>query len=110
MEKRDRHQCSQRLQQQLDRADEWIVELCTGPAKKRIARLMLLMMEYSSESNDEIALLSGNDIGAIIGVSAETVSRIMADMKRNGILKKRTNGLYQGDARALEAMREEAGQ
>lgn len=103
-------QIRQRLQMQLDRADEWIVELGTGPAKKRIAHLMLLMMEYSTEPNDEIALLSGNDIGAIIGASPETVSRIMANMKRNGILKKKTNGLYRGDAQALAAMREETGQ
>ena len=103
-------QVRQRLQSQLDRADEWIVELGTGPARKRIAHLMLLMIEYSSEPENEIALLSGNDIGAIIGASPETVSRIMADMKRNGILRKKTNGLYLGDAQALEAMREEAGQ
>ena len=104
------HQIRVRLQLQLDRADEWIMELGTGPAKKRIAHLLLMMMDYSTEPNDEIALLSGNDIGAIIGASPETVSRIMADMKRNGILKKDSNGLYQGNARALETMREEAGQ
>ncbi len=104
------HQIRVRLQLQLDRADDWIVELGTGPAKKRIAHLMLMMINYSTEPNDEIALLSGNDIGAIIGASPETVSRIMADMKRNGILRKKTNGLYLGDAQALEAMREESGQ
>ena len=98
-----------RLQQQLDRADEWIVELGTGPARKRVAHLMLLMMDYSTEENDEIPLLSGNDIGAIIGASPETVSRIMAEWKRSGILKKNSNGLYRGDARALEDLRAEPG-
>ena len=102
------HQIRVRLQLQLDRADEWIVELGTGPAKKRIAHLMLMMMDYSTEDNDEIALLSGNDIGAIIGASPETVSRIMADMKRNGVLTKNSNGLYQGNAKALQAMRAES--
>ena len=103
------HQVRQRLQMQLDRADEWIVELGTGPARKRIAYLMLMMMEYSTEPDQAITLLSGSDIGAIIGASPETVSRIMAEMKRNGILKKSTNGMYLGDSPALETMREEAG-
>lgn len=103
------HQVRQRLQMQLDRADEWIVELGTGPARKRIAHLMLMMMEYTSDTNREITLLSGTDIGAIIGASPETVSRIMADMKRNGILQKNSNGLYRGNTPALESMLEEAG-
>jgi len=103
------HQIRQRLQMQLDRADEWIVELGTGPARKRIAHLMLMMMDYSADETREITLLSGTDIGAIIGASPETVSRIMADMKRNGILQKNPNGLYQGNTPALESMLEEAG-
>lgn len=102
-------QIRRRLQMQLDRADEWIVELGTGPARKRVAHLMLMMMEYSADANGEISLLSGTDIGAIIGSSPETVSRIMADMKRNGILQKNANGLYQGNTPALESMLAEAG-
>jgi CRP-like cAMP-binding protein len=104
------HQVRLRLQNQLDRADEWIMELGTGPARRRIAHLILMMMEFSTSPGQGITLLSGTDIGAIIGASPETVSRIMADMKRNGVLIKNSDSLYQGNTPALEGMLEETGQ
>ena len=98
------NQIRQRLQDQLNSADDWIVELGTGTARKRIAHLMLMMMEFATEPGGEIPQLSGSDIAAIIGASPETVSRIIADMKRNRILEKAANGLYRGDTPALESI------
>lgn len=97
-------QIRERLQDQLNRADDWIVELGTGTARKRIAHLMLMMMEFANEPGGEIPQLSGADIAAIIGASPETVSRIIADMKRNSILEKTGNGLYRGNTPALESI------
>ncbi len=101
-------QIRHRLLAHLERADQWIVALGTGSARKRIAHLLLLMMQYSTDSNSHIALLGGADIAAIISSSPETVSRILADMKRKGILKKVAANLYRGDLAALEAILEEA--
>ena len=78
--------------------------LGTGPARKRIAHLLLMMIEYSSDDNGDIALLGGMDTAAIIGSSPETVSRILADMKRNGIINKVANSRYRGDPQALKAI------
>jgi CRP-like cAMP-binding protein len=102
-------QIRRRLQAQLDRADQWIVTLGTGPAKKRIAHLLLLMMQYSTKDNGDITLLGGMDTAAIIGSSPETVSRILAGMKRKGVLKKVSANLYRGDSQALEAIIKEVG-
>lgn len=99
-------QIRQRLQDQLNRADDWIVELGTGTARKRIAHLMLMMMEFATGPGGEIPQLSGTDIAAIIGASPETVSRIIADMKRNRVLEKVANGFYRGNTPALEAILE----
>lgn len=100
------HQIRQRLLKQLDRADQWIVSLSTGPAKKRIAHLLLMMIEYSSDGNDDIAMLGGADIAAIIGSSPETVSRVLADMKRNRVLQRVASNVYRGNRPALEVITE----
>jgi CRP/FNR family transcriptional regulator len=97
-------QIRQRLQDQLDRADEWIVNLATGPAKQRIANLLLFMLKHSTGQNDVFPMLGGNDMAAIIGASPETVSRNIADLKRQGVLEKVAPGRYRGDHAALEAM------
>jgi CRP-like cAMP-binding protein len=97
-------QVRKRLQEHLDRADQWIVTLGTGPARKRVAYLLLLMIEYSTLPNKTIELLGGDDMAAIIGTSAETVSRIIAEFKRRRLLEKVAPNLYRGDVTALQAI------
>ena len=94
-------QIRQRLQDQLNSADDWIVELGTGTARKRIAHLMLMMMEFATEPGGEIPQLSGTDIAAIIGASPETVSRIIADMKGDLVLILSGDHLYRMDYRNM---------
>lgn len=97
-------QIRQRLQDQLDRADEWIINLATGPAKKRIANLLLFMLHHSANRSGVFPMLGGNDMAAIIGTSPETVSRNIADLKRQGVLEKVAPGHYRGNHAALEAL------
>jgi len=49
-------------------------------------------------------MLGGNDMAAIIGASPETVSRNIADLKRQGILEKVAPGHFRGNHAALEAL------
>jgi CRP-like cAMP-binding protein len=97
-------QIRQRLQDHIDRADEWIVKLTTGTAKKRIANLLLFMLEHSASRSGVFTMLGGNDMAAIIGTSPETVSRNIADLKRQGVLEKIAPGHYRGNHAALEAL------
>ncbi|MGD2112374.1 MAG: Crp/Fnr family transcriptional regulator [Gammaproteobacteria bacterium] len=97
-------QIRRRLQDQLDRADEWIVNLATGPARKRVANLLLFMQQHANGHNGTFPMLGGNDMAAIIGSSPETVSRNIAALKRQGILEKVAPGYYRGDHAALAAM------
>ena len=97
-------QIRRRLQLQLDRADQWIVELGTGSAKKRVARLLQMMTEYAGGPGGELTLPAGADIGALIGASPETVSRVMADLKRNRVLTRHENRHYHCDTAVLQAI------
>ena len=102
--KQERH----RLQEHLDRADEWILTLGTGPARQRVAHLLLFLHRYSSDPNRDIELLAGEDMAAIVSTSVETVSRIVADMKRRRLLTKVASHLYRCDIKALEAITRQA--
>jgi len=96
-----------RLQEDLDRADQWILTLGSGPARKRIANLLLLMIEYGNDPHHVIELLGREDMAAMIGTSIETASRITAELKRRGILRKTGPHRFHCDVAALEAITRE---
>ena len=100
-------QVRQRLQDQLDRADRWIVALGTGPAKQRVVQLLLVLEELSSDPNGDIELLPREDMAAIVGTSVETVSRIIAELKRRRLLYKVTQTLYRCEREPLLAIIEQ---
>jgi CRP-like cAMP-binding protein len=98
------HEIRARLQEDLDRADQWVVTLGSGPARRRVAWLLLLMLEYSNAPDQDIELLGREDMAAIIGTSIETASRIVAGLKRRGTLHKTGPHRYRCDVAALEAI------
>ncbi|WP_419799812.1 Crp/Fnr family transcriptional regulator [Terasakiella sp.] len=65
-------------------ADEWLTELSTGSSKSRVARLVIGL---SDKVDNSCYLFSREDLGAILGVTTETTSRIIAEFKREGSLK-----------------------
>ncbi|MDR3391707.1 MAG: Crp/Fnr family transcriptional regulator [Sulfuriferula sp.] len=75
-------QLMQRWQNSLDEADDFIVRLSTGSSTARLARLLL---KFSALSGDGGFIIPGReDIGAMLGVTTETASRMMAEFKRQG--------------------------
>jgi len=102
--KQERH----RLQEHLNRADEWILTMGTGPARQRVAHLLLFLSRYSADPNGDIELLAGEDMAAIVGTSVETVSRIIADLKRRRLLNRVAAHRFRCDAAALEAITRDA--
>ena len=92
---------SKLLQDQLDLADQWIVALGTGTAKQRVAQLLLVLDEFFTEEDGAFILLNREDMAAMIGIAVETVSRMIADFKRQKILYKIKDNYYQCDTDAL---------
>jgi len=91
----------EQLQKQLDFSDRWIVALGSGIAKQRVAQLLLILNEFSVEKDGAFILLSGEDMAAMIGIATETVSRMIAEFKREHILVKTSNNLYKCDVAKL---------
>jgi CRP-like cAMP-binding protein len=98
------NQVRQHLQDHLDRADKWILALGAGPARERVAHLLLMLGEFSTDPNGDIGLLGREDMAAIVGTSVETVSRIIAEFKRGRLLYKVAEDLYRIDKPALQAI------
>lgn len=95
------HHIREQLQDQLYLADQWIVALGTGIAKQRVAQLLLILNEFFSDKEGAFLLLSREDMAAMIGITIETVSRMIAEFKRLNILYKTRNNRYTCDVAAL---------
>lgn len=88
-----------RWQRALSEADTWLTELSTGSARQRVARLLLRLAEAGDGVSCE--LLTREDIGAMLGVTTETASRVIAEFRRQGYLTQRGNGAFTCDSAAL---------
>lgn len=88
----------------LDEADSVITELNTGHAEARVARLLIKLAAHGDERR--IPSLPREDIGAIIGVSTETASRIMADFRRRKLIWNASQKELGCDREALAALLE----
>lgn len=73
----------QRWQPSVDQAEQCIVSLYTGPAEARMARLLIML---GCSGNHPETMPSREDMGALLGVTTETASRIMAEFRRRGLV------------------------
>lgn len=77
----------ERWYQYLQRADTWITEFSTGSVRARVARLISFLSEIEDVQPDQVELLSGEDMAAILGCTVESVSRVVAELKRDQVLR-----------------------
>ncbi len=72
-----------RWQHALSEADAWLTQLSTGPARTRVARLLLRLTDPATQA---CTILGREDMGAMLGITTETASRTVAAFKREGIV------------------------
>jgi CRP-like cAMP-binding protein len=75
----------ERYQASIDMADTFLTELSTGTAHERLARLLLFLIEKNDHG--EAPLLSREEMGALLGITTETASRITAEFRRAGLIE-----------------------
>lgn len=97
-----RQELMRRWQRALSEADAWLTELSTGNSRQRVARLLLRLAD--SEGQGMCDLFGREDIGAMLGITTETASRVIAEFKRNGILEETGPGHFQCRRGELEAL------
>ncbi len=84
----------------LDEADAWVIEFSTGSSKQRVARLLIMLSK--GKVGNSFALFSREDMGAMLGITTETASRMIAEFKRQHLIVKVTPSEYQCDLPKLE--------
>lgn len=78
------HELMSQWHKALSNADRWITEFSTGSARDRVIRLLLWLAE--AEGGESCELFSREDLGAVLGLTTETASRTMAELKRQGFI------------------------
>jgi CRP-like cAMP-binding protein len=96
------HQLLMRWQGAVDQADQLIASLTSGSAEERLARLLVDM--GCEGERDPVAMLSREDMGALLGVTTETASRVMAEFKRRGLVREERGLCVYCDHRGLKAI------
>lgn len=74
-----------RWQQAVSASDSWLTELGTGPVKSRVARFLIRLAE--GEGDKACFMPTREDIGAMLAVTTESVSRITANFQRDGLIE-----------------------
>lgn len=88
-------------QKELTAADDWLTKLSTGSAKKRMANLLLRLVE---EDSNECFLFSREDIGSILSITIETASRTLSEFKRLNLIKEIRSNHLELDIEGLTAL------
>jgi len=75
----------QKWQQALKDADDWLAELNFGTARQRVAGLALKMRD--TEQPQFTSFFARDDMGAMLDLKLETVSREISALVRDGLIK-----------------------
>ena len=75
----------EKYQATIDLADTFLTDLSTGAAHARVARLLLFLTEKSD--HNESPMLTRDEMGALLGLTTETTSRVIAEFRRAGLIQ-----------------------
>lgn len=91
-----------RWQRALSEAEASLVLLSTGTAKRRMANLLLRLLD--GQDSSECFLFSREDVGSILNMTVETASRTLSEFKRQGVIKEIRNNHFDLDVPAMKVI------
>lgn len=75
-----------RWQHALDDAESWLVDLSTGPARRRLLHLLAKLGEHA-DVQGKVWLPRRDEMGAMLDMTVETASRLISQARRDGVLE-----------------------
>jgi CRP-like cAMP-binding protein len=78
-------QLTARWQRVISDADTWLSKLTSGFAKQRVAHLLIYLSQDCQAT--QCYLPGREDMGALLAITTETASRVIAEFKREGFIK-----------------------
>lgn len=91
-----------RWQVALDDAEAWVTDLSTGPARRRLLRLLLRLAQHADAAGT-IWLPRREEIGAMLDMTIETASRLVSALRREGVIELAPTRSAHLDMTALQA-------
>ncbi len=92
-------QILKRFGDSLQQADDWLTHLSTGSARARVARLFLRLQ--TDPCNPVCQMFSREDVAAMLGITPETASRVIAEFKRDRTVRQYETNRFHCDNAAL---------
>lgn len=74
--------------QALQQADGWLAQYSLGAGRQRVARFLIDLHDTTSDASGAFTIPNRDDVGAILGLTKETTSRLIAEFHRSGFLTK----------------------
>lgn len=91
-------------QQQLSDADQWLSQFFSGTIKQRLCRFLLMQHQLQQMPNEQLLLISNQDIASVLATSDETISRCLSGLRSSGVLKKVEKRIYTLDLAAAKTL------
>jgi len=91
-----------RWQVALDEAEAWLAELAAGPARLRLLRLLRRLADHADAAG-QVWLPRREEIGAMLGLTEETASRLVSALRREGLVTVLPGRSARLDPQALDA-------
>lgn len=85
-------------------SDRWISSLCAGKQSDRVPYLICMIAEVSGDPLRAVRLPRSAEMAEMLGCSVESLSRRMAGLKREGLLRRIGPWTYSCDPALLEAV------
>lgn len=80
------------FQRSLNASEAVLTELSTGAARERVARLLVFLAK-KEEDAWLCTLIGRDDMGAILAIAPESASRVIAELRRSGIVGRCKGGV-----------------
>ena len=74
-----------RWMHQLQRTDDFITNVASGPSRGRVVKFLRCLAKFADP--EPVPHVSRTDMASMLDISRETAARVIADLKRQGVLK-----------------------
>ena len=89
-----------RWQRALDASESWMSEVCTGPARLRVLRMLQRLQDHA-QPDGTLWLPRREEMSAMLDMTVETASRLISQLRREGVLERLPVRLARVNASAL---------
>jgi len=93
------------LAQTLSTRDEKLLDIAYYSVRKRIAKAIIGLTKLAHGTENGQFILPRHDLACLVGIATETLSRVLGDFTKEGLIEKEGNNIIVLDAKSLDMMK-----